>query len=399
MEKNAIIDSIELFLKTDAEIKKLFQFAINDRARETKNGDLKASITWREQYKETLCEEIELSPRQVKHFSPKKAKEYIERGKVERKERSLEKAKELALDKALEANIANKNLAIAEFNRLVREASNSPLLVWLAKDCLYETITTKLERKKVKRYMPYEYMENPFTINDEYSLILLARIIANPLLNYLTIPDKLPDKATFQRAGKLSEELLNLIEKHQVLTPFNDNILHTFKTVLSQIGVDHLSQTNPQDVTYWAWDKGRGLHYEKTAEAYVRPVESLKEIKYEELRKHKTRLLIEDMGIRYINTFYLGDTSKGRPHPETILNLVPQECVPIDEMPDIRSVQRWLKDLDGYGITNSISTPLNAHRPFTSTSTRKGQEVPRHVHINTRYIRRFVNKPNIDDLL
>ena len=89
MEKAAIIDSIELFLKTDSEIEKWFELAINNSAREDKIDDLKESIARREKYTETLCEETELSTRQVKHFkrfSPKKAKDYIERRELKRKE-------------------------------------------------------------------------------------------------------------------------------------------------------------------------------------------------------------------------------------------------------------------------------------------------------------------------
>ena len=393
MEKAAIIDSIELFLKTDSEIEKWFELAINNSAREDKIDDLKESIARREKYTETLCEETELNTRQVKYFkrfSPKKAKDYIERRELERKENRLEVARNLALDKALEANIANKNLAIAEFNRLVREASNSSLLLWLEQECNLSMIVTKLLKKKIQYYMPPNFMSEQFEYDSGYLALLLARIISKPLLNYLNVPENLPDKATFNRAGKLAKELLELVEKHKELVPstIGGSGPGLFKSVLSQIAIDHLSQAKETKMVLISEDNPR---FKEPAMAFVRPLESLKEIRYKEQRRLKVQLLFEDMGIRYINTFALHKNTKGRPHSEIILDLIPPSCSELDDMPDIRTVQRWLSALDGYGATTSTRSP-SLSRPFT-----RNGKVNTHSSGSVSYVRRFIDKPNLKD--
>ena len=393
MEKAAIIDSIELFLKTDSEIEKWFELAINNSAREDKIDDLKESIARREKYTETLCEETELNTRQVKYFkrlSPKKAKDYIERRELERKENRLEVARNLALDKALEANIANKNLAIAEFNRLVREASNSSLLLWLEQECNLSMIVTKLLKKKIQYYMPPNFMSEQFEYDSGYLALLLARIISKPLLNYLNVPENLPDKATFNRAGKLAKELLELVEKHKELVPstIGGRGPDLFKSVLSQIAIDHLSQAKETKMVLISEDNPR---FKEPAMAFVRPLEALKEIRYKEQRRLKVQLLFEDMGIRYINTFALHKNTKGRPHSEIILDLIPPSCSELDDMPDIRTVQRWLSALDGYGATTSTRSP-SLSRPFT-----RNGKVNTHSSGSVSYVRRFIDKPNLKD--
>jgi hypothetical protein len=387
MDKNTIIHSIEQFHKTDCEIEKLFELSINSDAREEKIDDCKASIARREESIGELYKKKELGARQFKHYTPSKAKAVIEKMERSAKETRLELARKIALDKTLVAKIASKDLAIEEFNRLVRVASNSSLLEWLEKECNLSMIVTKLSKKNISYYMPSNFMNAQFDIDKGYLTLLLARIISTPILNYLNIPEKLPDKATFNRAGKLATELLELVEKHESLTPLtmvDSRGYNRAKSVLSQIAIDHLSQ--PQETRMI--DRPQ---FKETVMAFVRPLESLKEIRYEEQRRLKTQLLFEDMGVRYINTFALDNNTKGRPHSEIISALIPHSFLGLNDMPDIRTVQRWLSSLDGYGTAKTTRSP-DLHRPFTRNGKPYG-----HGHNRVKYVRRLIDKPNLKD--
>jgi len=238
--------------------------------------------------------------------------------------------------------------------------------------------------------VPPGYFNDQFDIDNNYHAVLLTRIISKPLLNYLKVPKNLPDKATFNRAGKLAEELLELIEKHEGLIPssIGGRGPYTFKTVLSQIAIDHLSQSEKTQMRLTYRDSAP---FTETAMMLIQPRESLKEIRYEEQRRLKVKLLFEDMGIRYIDTFALHNTQKGRPHAEILLDLIPHSCLELDDMPDTRTLQRWLSKLDGYGETRPTSS-LKLHRPFS----RDGKPATR-VNGSVPYIRRLTDKPNIKD--
>ena len=157
--------------------------------------------------------------------------------------------------------------------------------------------------------------------------------------------------------------------------------------MLSQIAIDHLSQAKETKMVLIGKDNPR---FREPAMAFVRPLEALKEIRYKEQRRLKVQLLFEDMGIRYINAFALHNNTKGRPHSEIILGLIPPSCLELDDMPDIRTVQRWLSALDGYGVVNRTTSP-SIGRPFTRNGKvdTRGSGVP--------YVRRFISKPDLKD--
>ena len=366
MEANAVIASIEAFLKTDSEIKKSFEFAINNDHREETLDKCKDQIArlkkWEEGKELPDVREFMLADsKQYNHFSPERLKRHIESRKRWAENVRLEKANDLARANALKGKIANKEIAIVEFNRLVQEVSNSALLIWLKQECNLSRVLKEIMRKKIPSYMPIKYMDEPFEINDSYYLVLLVRIIANPIFNYLSVPKDLPNRATFQRAEKLAVELLHLINEHKSLTPFNDRKLINLKKMLLEVGNDYLSQPRKSEKTIRVMDKGTVV--KKTESVIIQPRESLTQIRYEELRKTKLRLLIEDIGINYIDTFSLLNTKKGRPHAELILDIIPHSCLEEENIPDVRTVQRWLKNLDGFGRTeltysNQRSVPL-----------------------------------------
>ena len=378
MKKTEIIDSIELFLKADSEIEKWLELASIDSEREKKFEYNARHISLMKKIVEQKESDI------VNSINNHRSIEGQNR-------RYIENKNELALEKALKPKVASKDAAIAEFNKLIRQISSSPFIVLLEQECNLGSIVAKLKNKKLKRYMSPEYMEDQFEIDKSYQALLLARIVSRPLLNYLNVPECLPDRATFNRAGKLSTELLELIEKHKELIPsaIGGNGPNIFKNVLSKIALDHLSPPKETEFVLVGKDNPR---YQEPAKARVRPLESLKEIKYEEQRRLSVQLLFQDIGIRYINTFSLKNNTKGRPHAEIIFDLIPHACIDADKMPDIRTVQRWLKALDGFGTTLPTRSLLES-RPYT----RSNGIANNHRDSGVRYIRRFIKKPNLKD--
>ena len=390
MEKLEIINSIELFFKADLEIQKQFEFAISNRSRETELEKCNEKIARYEGYKNQPDEEILLKDTEYKYLSPKRVSERVKRITARQKEDRLDTERKLEEYKTLKTKVAAKEMAVSEFNRLVLEVSNSTLMLWLEQECNLSLMVTKILKKKILFFVPNDYMSEPFEINDRYHSVLLARIISKPLLNYLNVPENLPDKTTFRRAGKLAEELLELVERHKELIPsaIRGSGPHIFKTVLSQIAIDHLSQSEKTKMGLTYRDSAP---FTETAMMLVQPRESLKEIRYEEQRRLKIQLLFEDMGIRYIDTFALHNTKKGRPHAELLLDLIPRSCLELDDMPDTRTLQRWLSNLDGYGTTRSTQSP-KGHRPFS----RDGKAAT-HVPGSVIYIGRWIDKPNLKD--
>jgi hypothetical protein len=380
MEAAKIIDLIERFFNQDNDIQNLFDYAVDDNRRYRGLQSLERKIS---RLKE--CDELGIGDIFVPNSIGSRDGFSYQHDKIKDPTYTAQVNIDLFNDSL--SKIISKEAAISEFNKLISELLKSPFLVWLEQECSLSLVINKLKKKNLAVYMPYHYRSAPFKISDSYLTVLLARVISKPLFNYLNVPKKLPSRATFQKVGRLAEGLLSLVDEYKELMPWKEGDVRRFKTMLSQIGIDHITKTKPHEFTVPA--RNKSSLFQRTEKVFIRPRESLKEIRYEELKKHKLKLLIEDMGIIYIDTFSLHSTTKGRPHSEIILDLIPQSCVPLDEMPDDRTVQRWLKNLDGHGATVTERSAY-PHRPFLGDGNTFRQ-------LTIPYVRRLITKPIPDD--
>ena len=386
MKKEKVSALIEGFLKQNAELESSFTLAISYKNRNKKVEKIKLKISKLNQNSEPTPSDV-FTPHHIEMMPFAKRWEWQEK---EFNDPNYSEEGNLNSFHNELIRLSGKEASIAQFNKLLKKITSSLFIEWLEQECNLSLIITKLLKKNVPYYMPPDFMSDQFGIDNDYYAVLLARIISKPLLNYLNVPENLPDKATFNRAGKLAKELLELVEKHKELVPstIGGSGPGLFKSVLSQIAIDHLSQAKETKMVLIGEDNPR---FKEPAMAFVRPLEALKEIRYKEQRRLKVQLLFEDMGIRYINTFALHKNTKGRPHSEIILDLIPPSCSELDDMPDIRTVQRWLSALDGYGATTSTRSP-SLSRPFT-----RNGKVNTHSSGSVSYVRRFIDKPNLKD--
>ena len=170
----------------------------------------------------------------------------------------------------------------------------------------------------------------------EYTKFSLALTIAEPLLNYLNIPERLPELKQLERASILANELSLIIKDYPEVAKCEYGSLCYQNLTESLLKMSNFTK---KDMELKKHNKGK----------WFRPKSALSEIKTKEQSKKAIQYFFEDIGIEYIKNFALDHTKKGRPSADIILNLIPSFIFSIDNEPDLRTIQRWLSSLDGDG--------------------------------------------------